>query len=225
MLKLIVNNTKNATGDNLPRRPRKKAINPKVLLERLFLYDFRELTSNLHILRCHDFSHKLACEMTLERTERLAYTESMDDAEEGYGFVTVIAADFPSIDIQKLMEKVNGDTYLQEVLLTRFHLNLLEQLLLFCKKKEATHLILILDNDELDYLQIYRDFLISEEEVMTSHGEQTEVIIPTNRETYAMVTDYMEKLNQDFQQTLWREQKNNSTMRKYLKFQSLLEFL
>lgn len=225
MLKLIINNTQKTNGDNLSRSRRKKALDTKVLLERLFLYDIREVTTDLYVLRCQDFSHRLACEMTLERNQRLVYSESLDGDQEGYGFVTVISCDFPPIQIQKLIEKVNGDQYLQEVLLSRFHLNLLEQLLLFSKTKEATHLIITLDNDKSDYLPIYQNFLISEEEIMTSNGEKTEIIIPSDPETYVMVMAFLEKLNQDFQQTLWREQKSNATMRKYLKFQSLLEFI
>jgi hypothetical protein len=162
---------------------------------------------------------------TLERKQRLAYSESLEGDSEGYGFVPVIASDFPEIDIQRLMTKVNGDKYLQDVILTRFHLNLLEQLLIFCRRKEATHLIMTMDMDKLDYLDIYRDFVIFEDEVMTSIGEQTEIIIPTDTQTYVTVIDCMNKLDQDFQQTLWREHKNNSTLRNYLKFQSLLEFL
>ena len=72
----IINNTKNTDCDDLPRcSKRKKALSPKVLLERLFLYDFREITADLYILRCQDFTHRLACEMTLERKQRLAFVE------------------------------------------------------------------------------------------------------------------------------------------------------
>lgn len=226
MLKLIINNTSNTKRDDLSHRSRrKKALNPKVLLERLFLYDFRDITSDLYVLRCQDFSHRLACEMTLERKQRLAYSECLEDDNEGYGFVTAIAGDFPEINIQKLMEKVNGDEFLQDIILTRFHLNLIERLLLFCRSKDATHLILTMDMDQLNFLDIYRDFVIFEDDIMTSIGEQREVIIPSDTQTYVTVIDCMNKLNKHLQETLWREQKNNATMRNYLKFQSLLEFL
>jgi hypothetical protein len=225
MLKLIINNAKSADSDVLSHRPkRKKALSPKVLLERLFLYDFREITPDLFVLRCQDFSHRLACEMTLERKQRLAYSESSEGDNEGYGFVTVISGDFPTIDIQRFIEKVNDD-YLVDVILTRFHLNLLEQLLVFSRSKEATHLVLTIDMDKLNNVDIYRDFVIFEDDVMTSIGEQREIIIPTDTGTFVTLLDSMKKLDQKFQQTLWREQKNNSTLRKYLKFQSLLEFL
>lgn len=225
MLKLIINNAKTVDSDSLSHRPqRKKALSPKVLLERLFLYDFREITPDLFMLRCQDFSHRLACEMTLERKQRLAYSESAECDNEGYGFVTVISGDFPTIDLHRFIEKVNDD-YLVDVILTRFHLNLLEQLLIFSRSKEATHLVLTIDMDKLNDVDIYRDFVIFEEDVMTSIGDQREIIIPTDTETFVTLLDCMKKLDQNFQQTLWREQKKNSTLRKYLKFQSLLEFL
>jgi hypothetical protein len=226
MLKLIINNSKNSTSDDLTRiGPRKKALSPKVLLERLFLYDFREITSDLFMLRCQDFSHRLACEMTLERKQRLAYSECLEDDSEGYGFVTVISAEFPEINIQKLIEKVNGDEFLQDIILTRFHLNLIERLLLFCRSKDATHLILTMDMDQLNFLDIYRDFVIFEDDIMTSIGEQREIIIPSDTQTYVTVVECMNMLNKHLQKTLWREQKNNLTMRNYLKFQALLEFM
>ncbi len=82
-----------------------------------------------------------------------------------------------------------------------------------------------MDMDKLNFLDIYRDFVIFEDEVTTSIGEQTEIIIPSDADTALLLKDCMNKLDQNFQKTLWREQKNNSTMRNYLKFQSLLEFL
>jgi hypothetical protein len=226
MLKLIINNSKNGVSDDLSRAsPRKKILKPKVLLERLFLYDFREITSDIYVLRCQDFSHRLACEMTLERKQRLAYSECLEDDNEGYGFVTVIAGTFPEINIQKLIDKVDGDVFLQDIILTRFHLNLIEQLLLFCRSKDATHLIMTMDMDQLNFRDIYRDFVIFEDDVMTSVGEQREFIIPSDTQTYVTVVDCMNRLNKHLQKTLWREQKNNATMRNYLKFQSLLEFM
>jgi hypothetical protein len=130
--------------------------------------------------------------------------------------VPVITCDFPHIDVQKLQEKVLGDQYLQGILMFQFQLRILEQLFLFCEGKDAVNLILTIHDADLDYLEIYRRFVISEEEIITERGEQTEIVISTDIETYDEVLDFMDRVDRDLRRTLWRGQKVNPAFQKYL---------
>lgn len=214
MLKMIVNNSEashpKASSQGLETKP----THLKPSSQDPFLFDFQETSENLYTFIAQDHVHKLTFEMNLERKEVFAYSD-----EEGGGedhLVPVIVCDFPHIDIQKLQEKVLGDQYLQGILMFQFQLKVLEQLLLFCEDKNATHFILNFNEAELDYLEIYRRFAISEEEIISERGEQTEIVISTDVETYDEVIDFMDDVDKKFRQTLWREQKANPAFQKYL---------
>jgi hypothetical protein len=159
--------------------------------------------------------------MTLELKSNFALSEKT--GEGGY-FVPVLTGDFPNIDVQQLQRKVPWDDYLHVVLIIRFHLKILEQLLLFCKEKNAANLFLSFEEANLDYMEVFRHFFIFEAEVLTPKGDQTEIVIPINGETYGELFKFMNRLGHDFRQNLWSDQKINPAYRQYLKYLSLLEF-
>lgn len=180
-----------------------------------FLFTFQETSPRLYVFNFQDRAHGLSCALTLERQE--SFRCFGDETEEGHHFVPLMACDFPYINGQRLKGKVLGDEYLEGIAMLRFQLKILEELLLFCDDKEAAYLILNFNEINLDYLEIYQQFLISEEDVPTARGTQTEIVIATDLETYDEVIDFMDDVDKKFRQALWRDQKTNPAFRQYLK--------
>ena len=165
-----------------------------------FLVHTQEFSPNLHVFRAKDYTHQLLCEMTLEVKEVFVSLE--EEGEDGGYLAPIVACSFPPISLQKLNEKTSFDGYLQELLMGQFQLKVLEQLLLFCEQKDAANLMLTLNDPvneaDLDYLKFYRRFLVSEEQVTTPRGEETQIMIPTDVDTYDQVIDFMDKVDREF---------------------------
>lgn len=214
MAKATINTTHPLRGNGLPQAPEPELAS----LSHSFLFDFQEFSPCLHVFRTRDYTHGLLCEMTLEVKEIFVSRE--EEKREG-GYLTPVAAcSFPAISLQKLHEKTGFDGYLQELLMGQFQLKLLEQLLLFCEEKGATNLVLTANDAVhgagLDYLKFYRFFLVSEEQVATSRGEETQIMIPAAAGTCDKVVDFMDKIDREFRCALWRGQSINPAFRDYL---------
>lgn len=173
----------------------------------------------MYVFKGEDLDHQLLCEMTLKLKETFV---SVDEEEEGEGFLaSVVTCHFPSINVQKFNAKVGFDAYLQGVVIFQFQLKILEQLLLFCGEKASVNLILTVNDATLDYLDIYSPFITSAKKVTSAKEEQTEIVIPTDVETYEEVVDFMNEVEKQFRKTLWREQTVNLAFREYLKGHAL----
>lgn len=212
MLKLVINNTQRC---NEAFQGAEEIKIPPLPLQDAFQTHFQQIAHNLYKFSAHDFNHELVCEMNMEIKEGYVPSEE-EGAEEGRYLVPVVFCNLPNIDSYRFNEKVWGDEYLQGSIMVEFQLKILEQLLLFCEEKEASHLILTINDINDDYLEIYRPFALSEEEVMTTEGGQTEMTISTDVETYDEVIDFMDGFGSDFRQTLWHDQKANPIFREYL---------
>lgn len=184
--------------------------------------DIKEITTELYTANFYDMLHALNCEIILEKRSRFAHID--DHYEEGKSIETFLVCNFPQIDTQRLGSLICCDEYLQAMLIIQFQLNILEQMLLFCEEQGATYLTLNFNDSSLDYLEIYQNFIISQEEIITSQGEQTEIVIPSDVCTYDDLLDFMDNVKHEFLQTLWRDQKVNGAYRTYLKSQTRLEF-
>jgi len=225
MLKLIIDNTRFPNGNALPQR-----LEPKLSpLSDSFLVHIQELSPNLHIFIAKDFTHELLCEMTLEVKEVFVSLE--EKGESGGYLAPVVACSIPPISLEKLNEKTGFDSYLQELLMGQFQLKILEQLLLFGDRQDAVTLTLTLtltlhdtvNGAGLDYLKFYRRFLVSEEQVTTPRGKETQIVIPTEVDTYDNVIDFMDKIDREFRCALWRGQSINPAFREYLKSNACLQ--
>lgn len=222
MLKRVVHNIRSFDRDVLPQE---LDINSAPLTSSppgSFLVDFQEFSSNLYVLRAKDLDHALTLEMILERKE--SFVSSKGETEEEACLAPIISCTLPRLDVQKFNEKACWNEVLQEILMIQFQLKVLEQLFLFCEEKDAVNLILAMHDSNLDYLEMYRDFFISEEQVITARGEHTEVVIPIDVETYNKVIDFMDEVDKYFRQTLWREQKANPVFQEYLRMHFLSVF-
>jgi len=192
----------------------------RALFNDSFLVHFEEFSSNLYAFIAKDCTHELLCEMILEVKEIFVTLE--EAGEEGGHLALVVTCSFPAISLEKLNEKTGFDSYLQEMLMYRFQLKILEGLLLFCEEKGASNLILTANSLELVYLEIFSCFFVSEEQANILQGEQTQIIIPTDIHTYDVITDFMDKIDRDFQKILWCDQNTNPNFRAYLKSNACL---
>ncbi len=216
MLKATVNNVYPPRGATLPQGLEAKL----ATLSDSFLIHIQEFSPNLYIFMAKDYTHELLCKMTLEIKEVFVSLE--EDSEGGEYLAPVVACNFPSINFQKLNEKTSFDGYLQELLMGQFQLKILEYLLLFCQQEDAAKLILTLNDTGLDYLKFYRRFLVLEEQVTTSRGGETQIVIPIDMGTYDNVIDFMDKIDREFRCALWRGQSVNTAFRDYLKSNACL---
>jgi len=216
MLKLIVTNAHSFNGNVLPQGIEAK-FSP---FDDSFISHFQELSPNLYIFRVKGYAHELSCEIPLEVTE--TFVSLKEEGEEGGYSVSAVFVSFPAMNLEKLNREISFDSYVQGTLVRQFQLNILEQLLLFCDEKEAAKLILTISDTEWDYLDIYSRFFASEEQIVTSKGTQTQVVIPTDRHTYDEIIDLMGKIEEDCRRILWCKQNTNSAFRKYLKSNACL---
>lgn len=152
---------------------------------------------------------------------------SLKEEGEGGYLAPTVACSFPPISLEKLNEKTGFDSYLQELLMGQFQLKILEQLLLFGDRQDAVNLTLTLHDTVngagLDYLKFYRRFLVSEEQVTTPTGRETQIIIPTEVDIYDNVIDFMDKIDREFRCALWRGQSINPAFQEYLKSNACLQ--
>jgi hypothetical protein len=218
MLKLIVNNAVPLFRGLASKRSITEVAGSSTSVKTSPLFDCREIGENLYAFRGVDIVHNLALETTLEIKKSLTYSNT---SEADCSFRSIISCQCPAIDTHRLDEIINGDEYLQGILVVLFQLRSLEELLLLCENKDVSSLHMNFNDINSDYLEIYRRFIVSEQEIITPEGEKTEVMISADLETYDALIDFMYELNQDFCQTLWRYQKANPAFRKYLKSHSL----
>ncbi|MBX9804825.1 MAG: hypothetical protein K2Y18_03610 [Alphaproteobacteria bacterium] len=188
-------------------------------LQQPFLFDFQEISSGIYVARFLDTFHELSCDFALEVRDVLI--PSGDEYEEPY-LQPVLVGEFPLLDTRRFQQKVLWDEYLQGMALIQFQLKILEQLLLFCEDKFATHLLLTFNDVNQDYLEIYQRFIISEEQILCAHNEKTEIAIPTDVTVYDDLIDFIEEVDHKFRQTLWSEHRTNSIYRHYLKSEAIV---
>jgi len=74
-----------------------------------------------------------------------------------------------------------------------------------------------MDDTQAEGFGIYQNFLVYCDETLTGNGEQTEMVIPSDQKTFDKWLTFMNKTNLDFEQDLWREQRTNPAIRRYLK--------
>lgn len=209
MLNLIINNSDPLNENISLQEPGTKPTIQEVSCENSFLFAFQEISPNLYAFNAQNPEHELSWQMSLERKEH--FTCSGEGCEEASCLVSVMAWVFPHIEGQKFQGKALGDGDLQGMLMCRFQLKILDQLLLFCDDKDAATLT-ILDSD-LGCVEVYRRFFISEEKVTTARGEQTQIVIPVDIETYDEVLDFIDEIDKELRRLLGRDQNVNPAFR------------
>jgi len=173
-----------------------------------FSSNVRRRGPNLFSLFALDPSHCLECELTLETQER----EDENNPEP-----SEVICHFPNISDEKLNDYVWKDETLLGMILIQFQMKVIRQLLTFCANQHASNLVVYTDDARSESLGIYREFLFTEGYFIPETESNPEIIIPTNSQAIEKWDNYMNKVNIQLHQTLWREQSLNPAIRQYLK--------
>lgn len=129
---------------------------------------------------------------------------------------TKVICHFPVI-LNEPNKFLDDDETLYGIIALRFQMNVLEQLFIFCGNHNASQLTIYMDDAQAEGFGIYQDFLVYCDETQTNNGEQTEIVISTDRKTFGKWRTFMKEANLEFEQDLWREQRLNPAIRRYLK--------
>lgn len=167
-----------------------------------FTVKVKKRGSDLYEMKIQDPLHEMECDLILEIEKSRRKT--------------TIVCHFPVIlnDSNKFLDE---DEALYGIIAIQFQMNVLEQLFIFCIDHAASQLIIYMDDDQAEGFGIYQDFLIHCDETRTKNGEKTEMIIPTDQETFDKWRSFMAETSHEFEQDLWREQRFNPAIRRYLK--------
>jgi hypothetical protein len=177
-----------------------------------FSSEVQKRGSYLYSLLVRDSSHYLECELFLEAQKR----KDANDLEP-----LAVICHFPNISDEKLNDYVWEDEILLGMILIQFQMKTMEQLLVFCSNQHASNLIIYTDDTEAESLEIYREFLLTEGRSLSQVTDNFEIIIPINEQIVQKWDQYMKKVNIQFRQTLWREQRLNPAIHQYLKIHPL----
>lgn len=167
-----------------------------------FTANLKKKGSDLYEMKIQDSFHDMECDLILE-------IENEDVGE------TTVICHFPPFfgESNKFMEE---DEALYGIITLQFQMKVLEQLFMFCADHNASQLAIYMDDDQAEGFGIYQDFLIYCDETLTENGEKTVMVIPTDRESFDKWRRFMAETSLRFEQDLWREQRFNSTLRRYL---------
>jgi hypothetical protein len=171
-----------------------------------FAVGIEKKSFDLYEMTLLDPPHDLECELTLEIEGNLGQAASRN-----------VICHFPAILMQEGNKLMREEELLYGLVMVQFQMKILEQLLLFCTKHNASHLVIYMDDDQVEGFGIYQDFLVHQDPTLTKNGEQTEMIIPANKETIDDWMNFMAATTLSFEQELWREQRSNAVIRQYLK--------
>jgi len=161
-----------------------------------------KVENNLYKMSIQDPFHDLGCDLTLE---------SKRGANE-----TTVTCHVPVFldDSNKFLDE---DEILYGIIVVQFQMNVLEQLFMFCTKRNASRLTIYMDNAQAEGFGIYQDFLVHCNQAITKNGKQREMVISTGRKPLSKWRSFMKKNNLELEQGLWREQRFNYAIRRYLK--------
>ncbi|MGV8948693.1 MAG: hypothetical protein ACOH2E_04920 [Candidatus Paracaedibacter sp.] len=166
----------------------------------------RNIGPAVYEINIQDPFHDLGCGLILEIERSLGKT--------------VAVCHFPVI-LNKSNRFLNEDEELYGTIMLQFQLKVLEQLFMFCINHAASPLTIYMDDDQAEGFEIFDDFLSQKDETLTENGEKTEMVIPTDRESFDKWVTYVAEMNLKLEQDLWREQRTNSSIRHYLKSRPL----
>jgi hypothetical protein len=130
---------------------------------------------------------------------------------------TTVSCQFPSFDTQCLNLLIENDETLYGAIMISFQLKVLEQLLLFCGEHDANTLHILVSEAEAPELEIYHNFSVLKETVLTPQGHKVKIVVPADSESYDHLVDFTTQTCQEFNKSLWHDQASNWAIRRYLK--------
>ena len=146
---------------------------------------------NLFSFQALDTRYHLKCNILLDIQEIYISHERGGNQRDSLSPIAVCT--FPEIDEKMLIEKSFGNEYILEVLRTQFHLNILESLLLLCEDVNASGLMINISPHNPNPIEIYQNLIVSQNQVFTENGEQTQVLVSIDVDTYDQLIDCIEK--------------------------------
>lgn len=176
-----------------------------------FTAKLSRIESHLYRITVRDPSHYLSSNLTLEIRE--------NGDESTFGDVV---CHFPTIQDEYLRAFVWEDDTLISFILIQFHIKILEQLLVFCANHNALKLIIHANPFEAGPLEVYQDFIVHTDQVLTPQGRKTALVIPTDRAAHDKLTDYMEQIATDFRDILREDRYSNPIIHQYLKLDKFI---
>ena len=171
-----------------------------------FKVDIQHHTAGQYIMKAHDASNSIDCEIILKVKEAKEESES-----------STVICHFPKLNFQGLSNFCDEDETLFGILAVRFQMKVLEQLMLFCAEKLADTLVLIMDYDQAEVLEIYGHCKMVQKKISTPQGKKIQMIIDTRIDQYDAWVELMEETKLKFSQNLWSEQRSSPVIKNYLK--------
>jgi hypothetical protein len=170
-----------------------------------FMVKAHKRGSRLYEMTIQDPFHELACDLVLEI--------------ERNGGKTAVVCHFPSFmdDSHKLLDE---DADLYGTIMIQFQMKVLDHLFLFSTEHKASQLSIYMDDDQAEGFGIVQGFLIHCDETIRAYGEKTEMVISTDQNMLLEWRTFMEKMNLELEQDMWRQQRHNLVIRNYLRSRS-----
>ena len=175
------------------------------------------------VLKACDHFHRLRCRMLLEIDDQEAHGKIPPSRSVICNFPHILGKDYN--EFEELNNHTKGGEDLFGMILIQFQMKLLEQMLLFASDHDASTLVIHTNNaEESDALGLYQRLAAYVDKVPTDSGAREQLVIPINQKTFDKLIDLIDEVNQKFRRGLWREQRNNLFIRRYLKRDASLEF-
>jgi hypothetical protein len=163
---------------------------------------------SVYCMTANDPSHLLNCEI---------FVEVFEDINDDHNETKVVSCHYPIIPIESLSQYVWEDEVLTSMILVSFQMKIMQQLLFISNNHYASLLRIYAEEDQVDSLEIYRNFLEDEGVPQNHWRDAAQLVIPVNEQTIQAWEDFMNSVTLQFHQTLWRDQRMNPAMRQYLK--------
>lgn len=140
----------------------------------LFKIVVRKIAPNIYVMRAENASHFLACELRLEIKTHDQQTQAI--------------CHFPRINNKKIHAICERAHLIYNIITILFQASLLNQLLIFCEKQGASHLVIVPHYSS--NLSFYQEFL--RDLGVVQDKRYAEMIIPATHETRLKLTSFLQ---------------------------------
>ena len=182
-------------------------------LQPSFTLHIHQTDVNLYKVVTEDPSHFLRDELILEVQERQRDLEASPLKE--------AICHFGKMDDSSLRTLISDNPTLYKIIMQTFYMKILDHVLSFCRDQDISTLVIFSDDPEWtipegNVLEIYLELVHPLIHLFPLKEEKDKIIISLNSKIMEMWCTLRDTTNLKFQQTLWREQKTNPLIRRYL---------
>lgn len=162
-----------------------------------------------------DPSHGFTSNIILDFTSSFVYEGVTLFKEASSGHMAIVKNFIPSGCFSEPLLNIHED--LRELTCLSFLLKVIDYLLHFTASQNASFLILDIEDHQVHELDFLEELISYSEQIITSEGERTLLILSTKIQMYDLLIELRERLEQNFRQFLWQQQRTDSIIRAYLK--------